>query len=50
VVLAGLSVVALFVSGAFLSIGNVDYQTVKTVHHVAPIVAIIAMGLVILLL
>jgi hypothetical protein len=47
VVLAGLSVVVLFVSGAFLSIGNVKYEVVKLVHNVAPVVVTLAMGLVI---
>jgi len=46
-VFAGLSVVALFVSGAFLSIGNVKYEVVKLIHNVAPVVVTLTMGLVI---
>ena len=50
VVVTGLAVVALFVSGAFLSIGNVKYELVILIHNAAPIVAAIAMGVVIFLL
>jgi hypothetical protein len=50
VVMTGLAVVALFVSGAFLSIGNVKYEVVKLIHNVAPVVAVLAMGSVIYLL
>lgn len=35
IVLAVLGVVALFASGAFLSIGNLNYQTMKTIHNIA---------------
>lgn len=34
-VVAGLCIIALFASGAFLSIGNLDYQAMKTVHNLA---------------
>ncbi len=34
-VLLALCVVALFASGAFLSIGNLNYQTMLTIHKVA---------------
>jgi len=47
VVVAGLAVVALFLSGAFLSIGSVDHRAAKTVHNIALVVAVLAMGLVI---
>lgn len=50
IAMTGLAIVALFVSGAFLSIGNVDYETIKTIHNIAPVVVVIAMGLVIYLL
>lgn len=34
-VVAGICVVALFASGAFLSIGNLDYTLMKTIHKIA---------------
>jgi hypothetical protein len=37
-------VVALFVSGAFLSIGNMKYETLKLIHNIAPILMVLAMG------
>lgn len=43
-VVAVMCVVALFASGAFLSIGNVKYETVKLIHNIAPIIAVLAMG------
>ncbi|NOH01811.1 MAG: hypothetical protein HND47_07540 [Chloroflexi bacterium] len=45
IVLAGVSVVALFASGALLSIGNVNYQVVKLIHNIAPILLVLAMGI-----
>ncbi|MEW6403545.1 MAG: hypothetical protein AB1649_17245, partial [Chloroflexota bacterium] len=45
IVVTGICVVALFASGAFLSIGNLDYRVMKTIHHIAPVLAVIAMGL-----
>lgn len=45
IVLAGLSVVALFASGAFMSIGKLDHKTMKLVHNVAPVLLVIAAGL-----
>jgi hypothetical protein len=50
VVVAALCVVALFASGAFLSIGNFDYQAMKTIHNIAPVLFVLAMGLTIYLL
>jgi hypothetical protein len=50
VVVTGLAVVALFISGAFLSIGDVKYEMVKLIHNIAPVVAALAMGFVIYLL
>lgn len=49
VALAGLSVLALFASGAFMSIGNLDYKTMKLVHNIAPVLLVIAAGLTFLL-
>jgi len=45
VILAAICVVALFVSGAFLSIGNLNYQLMKTIHNIAPVLMVIAMAL-----
>lgn len=44
ITIAGLCVVALFASGAFMSIGNVNYQFVKTIHNIAPVLLVIAVG------
>jgi hypothetical protein len=48
--LVALCVIALFASGAFLSIGNLDYGLMRTVHNVALIVAVICCGMVVYLL
>jgi len=45
VILAAICVVALFASGAFLSIGNLNYQLMKTIHNIAPVLIVIAMAL-----
>jgi hypothetical protein len=45
-IVAGLCMVALFASGAFLSIGNMNYRVMKTIHNVAPVLLVIAMGLI----
>ena len=42
-VVAALCVIALFASGAFLSIGNVDYGLMLTVHRIAPVLLVTAM-------
>ena len=49
IVITAICVVALFASGAFMSIGNVNYNIMKTVHNIAPVPAVIAMGLMIYL-
>jgi hypothetical protein len=48
-IIAGICVVVLFASGAFMSIGNLNYQIMKAVHNVAPVLMIIAMALTIYL-
>jgi hypothetical protein len=40
---AGMGVVALFASGAFMSIGNANYRVMKTVHNVAPVLVVAAL-------
>jgi hypothetical protein len=50
VVLAGLCVLALFASGAFLSIGNVNYRAVKLIHNIAPLLLVLSTGIVIYLI
>jgi hypothetical protein len=49
-ILAGLSVVALFVTGALMSMNKPVYGILLTIHNVAPFVAVIAMALAIYLL
>jgi hypothetical protein len=44
-IVAGLCVVALFASGAFLSIGNLDYQAMKTIHNIALAVLVVSLAL-----
>jgi len=44
IVIAVICVVALFTSGAFMSIRNVIYDIKKTIHNIAAVEAIIAMG------
>lgn len=46
-ILAVFGVIALFVSGAFLSIGNMQYAVVKMIHNIAPVISVLAMGFVI---
>jgi len=50
IVLTAICVIALFASGAFLSIGNLDYGMMKRIHNIAPVLAIMTMGLTIYLL
>ena len=50
VIIAAICVVALFASGAFMSIGNLNYQIMKTIHNIAPVLLVIAMALAIYLL
>jgi hypothetical protein len=49
-ILAGLCVVALFASGALMSIGKLGYALTLTIHRIAPVVLVIAAGTVIYLL
>jgi DNA-binding helix-hairpin-helix protein with protein kinase domain len=49
-VIAAISILALFVSGAFLSIGERNYELLKTVHNIAPVVVVIATGMTIFFL
>jgi len=48
--LAGLSVVALFATGALMSMNKPAYGVLLTIHNIAPFVAVIAMGLTVNLL
>ena len=41
--IAGICVVAMFASGAFLSIGNMDYVLMKTIHKIALALATVDM-------
>ena len=41
---AVICVLVLFASGAFLSIGNVNYETAKLTHNIALVGAVLAMG------
>lgn len=49
-VVAALCVIALFASGALMSMGKLDYALMLTVHRVAPVVLIVAMVIVMLML
>jgi hypothetical protein len=49
-VVAGICVAALFASGAFMSIGNLNYQVMKTIHNIAPVLVVIIMAATICLL
>jgi len=48
-ILAGLCAVALFASGALMSIGKLDYALTLTVHRIAPVVLVIAIAIMIYL-
>jgi hypothetical protein len=50
IVIAAICVVALFASGAFMSIGNQNYQIMKFIHNVAPVLLVIMTALTIYLL
>jgi hypothetical protein len=41
-VLAALGVIALFASGALISMGKLDYGVMRIVHRLAPVLAILA--------
>ena len=49
IIVAAIIVIVLFASGAFLSIGKLKYETMKTIHNIAPVLAVIAMALAIYL-
>lgn len=49
-VLAALCVVALFASGALMSMGKLEYTLMRAVHCVAPVVLVVTMALVVYLL
>ena len=49
-VLAGVCVVALFATGALMSMGKLNYDVTLTVHKIAPVVMALAMALVVYLL
>ncbi len=49
-VLAALSVIALFISGALMSAGKGEYRVMKLVHNVSPFVLVIVMGTAVYLL
>jgi hypothetical protein len=44
-VVAALCVVALFTSGALMSMGKLDYNLTLTIHRIAPVVLAVAMAL-----
>jgi hypothetical protein len=50
IVITGLLFLALFVSGALLSIGKPDHVAILTIHRVAPLLAVIATALTLYLL
>jgi len=50
IVVAGLALVTLFASGAFLSIGNLRYEVMKFIHNAALVVMVLAMSITIFLL
>jgi len=43
IIVVVVGVVALFASGAFMSIGNVHYQTMKIIHYVGPVLVVMGM-------
>jgi hypothetical protein len=49
-VLAGLCVVALFATGALMSMGKLDYALMLTIHRVTPFLLVISMVLTVYLL
>lgn len=49
-VLAGICVIALFATGTLLSIEKMDYRLVLTIHQIATVTLVIAVGLVAYLL
>lgn len=49
-VLAALSIIALFVSGALMSAGKGEYMVMKLTHNISPFVLVVAMGYAVYLL
>lgn len=43
--LAALSVIALFVSGALMSAGKLEYSLMLTIHRIAPVILVVGLGL-----
>ncbi|KUK71601.1 MAG: hypothetical protein XD91_1813 [Clostridiales bacterium 38_11] len=50
IIMGIISVLALFISGALLSVGNIPYSVGKAIHVIAPISAFISIGLSIFLM
>jgi len=50
IVFAGLCVLALFVTGALMSIGKPAYDILRAIHTVAPLLAVIAVAVTVYLL
>ncbi len=50
IVFTGLCLVALFVTGALMSLGKPAYNVLRTIHNVAPFLAVITMAVTIYLL
>jgi hypothetical protein len=44
-VIAAVCVIALFTSGALMSAGKLDYAVMLTIHRIAPVMLVIALGL-----
>lgn len=49
-VLAALSVIALFVSGALMSAGKAEYHAMKLIHNISPFILVLTMGYAVYLL
>lgn len=49
-VIAALSVIALFASGALMSAGKGEYRVMKLAHNISPFILVIAMGTTVYLL
>ena len=49
-VVAALCVIALFASGALMSIGKLDYALMLTVHRIAPVLLVTAMIIIFIML
>jgi hypothetical protein len=50
IVLAALSVISLFTTGAFMSIGKFNYEIILSIHRISPILATISAVAIIYLL